>query len=128
VIDWWHEHEQTPPDYNAIEWPNYYRRAVRCLELLDTPFDGLAALYECVRGDSGNPFLDSPDMMWRYEYQYGDYYWDLEDIRQLQRAYGEVRERLEDLQVYLDWYDEQGEYQAGRQVAELLLSIEGRNW
>lgn len=76
------------------------------LAALPAPFDGLATLYECLRRDSGNPFLDTVAVFWRAEFETDDYFeWEIDQVETLRRNWAAARPKIEHLLAYGHWWE-----------------------
>jgi hypothetical protein len=85
----------------TLGWITDYRRAVDLLSSLDSPLDALATVYKITTKGSGNPFLDTVDLFWRYEFaNCGDYCWCEACISRLAKKWQEVEGEISHLQQY----------------------------
>ncbi|MBU1878190.1 MAG: hypothetical protein KJ734_04495 [Chloroflexi bacterium] len=122
VEEWWADRGW--PDLAALQgrlaWLREPEPAIKRLQRLRAPFDGLATLYQCTIKGTGNPFLDLPSGPWQGEYVADyDYWWDAADIAALTGLYAAVAPAVARLGAYEKWYDQAG-LKADPQIAAIL--------
>lgn len=112
LLEWWQEAVEEGdlddiPTWNLSRDMDGVRRFREALALLRPPLNALATVLDTVARDSGNPFLDTPGSFYRAEY---DEFWNEEwcwcasCVKELTRLYEPVRERVEQMRAYYDWY------------------------
>jgi len=105
----------------------------QALALLRPPLNALATVIDTIVKESGNLFLDTPGAFYRAEYDEfwnEDWCWCATCIRELTRLYEPVRERVEQMELYYDWYcPHYGVVPARRRlVARTLAQLAGGGW
>lgn len=123
---WWDEVGQTAPRWDiplGREGLDVLQEGLRCL---DMPMRALADVVDCVRKETGNPFLDRVPCFWATEYDEDVFYWEPSYIRLLSRLYEGARPAIERMRAYEDWYNRTGD--AGAQVLALLGKLVGGGW
>jgi len=112
LLEWWQEAVEEGdlddiPTWNLSRDMDGVRRFREALALLRPPLNALATVLDTVARDSGNPFLDTPGSFYRAEY---DEFWNEEwcwcasCVKELTRLYEPVRERVEQMRAYYNWY------------------------
>jgi len=130
VWEWWASVGYPDPDElprEELAWlANNSEQARILLRSLNPPLNGLATLYGCIAKDTDNLFLEIPDGPWQGEYwdMYDAWYWSPGEIRALAKMFAAVREDVERLKNYLNWYYEG----RNREIIQTLLKLgEGGN-
>lgn len=80
---------------------------LNALSRLPVPLNGLRTLYQTIRCNARNPFLDwSVSTMWGHiaDRRGFEWYWNAEDIKELTRLYADALPKLEALDAYEDWF------------------------
>jgi len=89
------------------------------LAALPAPFDGLATLYECLRRDSGNAFLDTIAIFYRAEFDDTDWFeWEIANIEELRHYWQAAFPKIDRLLAYGQWWETTP--QAQEKVVEIV--------
>lgn len=108
----------------TLDWIGDFDRAVSLLSALEPPLDALATVFKIVTKGSGNPFLDTVDLFWRYEYiDEGDYCWCEVCIGHLTEKWKEVKDEISHLQKYRDAF---GATIFSSTVVDAMINLEQR--
>jgi hypothetical protein len=112
LLEWWQEAVEEGdlddiPTWNLSRDMDGVRRFREALALLRPPLNALATVLDTVARDSGNPFLDTPGSFYRVEYDdfwNEEWCWCASCVKELTRLYEPVRERVEQMRAYYNWY------------------------